>query len=209
MKRSSVIWPRYYDVVILPPPPVRDLAIRLSQKFYKAGGEWKLGKISFIPHISIYHIPVLPKDFESFTRQLQQVVDSTTFGILETTGLDMPVITISRPEWLQELNQRVIQRTVEYFDRSYGAEKLWSLHRFTGRRLQLAEKYLRDYGTPMFGLNFRPHITLSSFKDKEPSNVSFDIPQMQFEADRLHICELGISHSCQRIVRELFPRPPH
>src|SRR6185369_1416425 len=84
MKRSSVIWPRYYDVVILPPPPVRDLAIRLSQKLYKSGGEWKLGKISFIPHISIYHIPVLQTDFEPFTRRLQQAVDSVEFGTLET-----------------------------------------------------------------------------------------------------------------------------
>ena len=110
MKRSSVIWPRYYDVVILPPPPVRDMAIRLSQKLYKSGGEWKLGKVSFIPHISIYHLPVLPKDFEPFTRRLKQVVDSTAWGTLETVGLDMPVITVSRPEWLQELNQRVVRQ---------------------------------------------------------------------------------------------------
>ena len=58
----------------------------------------------------------------------------------------------------------------------------------------------------MFGLNFRPHITLTSFKDREPTNTSVDVPRMQFVADRLHICELGVSHSCQRIVRELLPR---
>jgi len=205
MKRTSVIWPRYYDVVILPPPPVRDMAIRLSQKLYKSGGEWKLGKVSFLPHISIYHIPVLQKDFEPFTRRLQQVVDSVEFGTLETVGLDMPVIAVSRPKWLQELSQRVVKQTVEFFDRDYGAEKLWGLNRFKGRSLQLAEKYLREYGTPMFGLNFRPHITLTSFRDKEPTNSSLEVPRMQFVADRLQICELGISHSCQRIVRELLP----
>ena len=206
MRRSSFIWPRYYDVVVLPPPSVRDFAIRLSQKLYKSGGTWKLGKISFLPHISIYHIPVQAKDFEPFTRRLQQVVDSTNWGKLETLGLDMPVVTVSRPEWLQNLNQRVIKQTVEFFDRDYGAEKLWRLHRFTGRQLQLAEKYLRDYGTPMFGLNFRPHITLTSFKDEEPKHVSIDVPRIEFTVDRLHICELGVSHSCQRIVRELMPR---
>jgi hypothetical protein len=205
MKRESLLWPRYYDVVVLPPPPVRDMTIRLSQKLYKTGGQWKLGKVSFLPHISIYHIPILQKDFEPFTRRLQQIVDSAAWGTLETTGFDLPVVTVSRPKWLLDLNRRVVRETVGFFDRTYGAEKMWRLHRFKEHQLQMAEKYLRDFGTPMFGVNFQPHMTLTSFNGAEPSNILLDVPRMEFAVDRLHICELGISHSCQRIVRELLP----
>jgi len=206
MNRSSVIWPGYYDVVILPPAPVRDHAIDLSLKLRQMGGQWRLGTRAFLPHISLYHIPILEKDVESFLDELQHIVDSTSLGELETTGLDMPVMTVSNPDWLKRLHRRVVSRTVRYFNRKYQVEKLWNLHRFSGRRLVFAKKYLREFGTPMAGMNFRPHITLSSFKDGDPADSQIHIRPMRFRVDRLYVCELGISHSCHRIVHELVPR---
>jgi len=54
----------------------------------------------------------------------------------------------------------------------------------------------------MVGVNFEPHITLTVFKDQ--SCIS-ELPPLKFEsrsfdADKISICELGPSHSCQRIV---------
>jgi len=55
---TQLLWPGYYDVVILPPAPVRDHALELSEKALPDGRMWRLGKRAFLPHISLYHIPV-------------------------------------------------------------------------------------------------------------------------------------------------------
>src|SRR5437868_1707094 len=93
---KQIHWPGYYDVVILPPVAVRDYAIEISRQLQRAGGQWALGKRAFLPHISLYHIPILDKDLDPFLQELQNIVDSAQWGILETTGFDMPVITVSK-----------------------------------------------------------------------------------------------------------------
>jgi len=203
-----MLWPGYYDVVILPPALVRDHALELSEKLYRMGGLWRLGKRSFLPHISLYHIPVRAVDLDPFLNELQLIVDTAQWGSLQTTGFDMPVMMVSKPDWLKNLHERIVRRTIRFLNRSYGVEKTWSLERFSGRRLTFAKHYLRTYGTPMVGMNFRPHITLSSFKGKEPADVDLRVRRMTFRADRLHVCELGQSHTCHRIIREVMGTDP-
>jgi 2'-5' RNA ligase len=206
MSPSPLLWPGYYDVVILPPAPVRDHAIQLSEKLYRMGGVWRLGKRAFLPHVSLYHIPVRDEELEPFLNELQLIVNSTRWGSLQTTAFDMPVMMVSKPEWLRELHHRIVRRTVRFLNRKYAVEKTWSLERFSGRRLEFAKKYLREYGTPMVGMNFNPHITLSSFKGAEPEDASLHVRRIQFRVDRLHVCELGQSHTCHRIIREIVSR---
>jgi hypothetical protein len=206
MIKSPLLWPGYYDVVILPPSPIRDHALELSDKLYRIGGLWRLGKRAFLPHISLYHIPVRDEDLDSFLNELQLIVDAARWGSLETTGFDMPVMTVSKPDWLKTLHHRIVRRTVRFLNRKFGTEKTWNLDRFSGRRLKFAKQYLRTYGSPMVGMNFRPHITLSSFKGIEPVHSNLHVRRMTFRADRLHVCVLGQSHTCHRIIREVAPR---
>jgi 2'-5' RNA ligase len=199
----SILWPGYYDVVILPSDPLRDHAIELSEKLQRMGGLWRLGSRAFLPHISLYHIPVTSEDLEPFLDELQLIVNTVQWGDLQTTGFDMPVIMISKPDWLKNLHHRIVNRTARFRNRRYDVESTWSLARFSGRRLEFAKKYLRQYGTPLVGMNFRPHITLSSFKGAEPQNMDLQIRRMMFRPARLYVCQLGQSHSCHRIIREL------
>ena len=200
MKQSPILWPGYYDVVILPSPQIRDHAIELSEKLHRIGGLWRLGRRAFLPHISLYHIPVAAEELDPFLNELQLIVNTVQWGELHTTGFDMPVMMISKPDWLKNLHHRIVERTERFRNRAYDVEKTWSLSRFSGRQLEFAKTYLRRYGTPMVGMNFRPHITLSSFKGKEPVNTAFRVRQMSFRPDRLYVCELGQSHSCHRII---------
>ena len=177
-------------------------AIDLSRRLQKLGGKWSLGRNEFIPHVSLYHIPVGDHDWAPFLEALQVIAAEAPTGDLETTGFDMPVLTVSKPKWLDDLHRRVVRRTVPYFDRQWGAEKTWRLNFFSGRRRALAERYLNRYGTPMFGMNFRPHITLSSF-ETDPPPISPEVPVFTFTPDRLAVCELGQSHSCQRVIQEI------
>ena len=201
---APLIWPGYYDVVILPPAPVRDHALALSETLYQMGGQWRLGKRAFLPHISLYHIPVRDSDLDDFLDELQFIVNTSRWGSLETVAFDMPVMTVSKPDWLTRLQERVVRRTVRYMDHSFPVAKTWSFERFSGRRLDFAKKYLREFGTPMHGMNFRPHITLSSFKGRDPVDSDLHVRRIAFRADRLHVCELGQSHTCHRIVREIL-----
>ena len=97
---------------------------------------------------------------DPFLNELHLIVDTARWGTLETTSFDMPVMMVSKPEWLKKLHERVVRRTVRFLNRKYAAEKTWSLDRFYGRRLTFAKKDLRAYGTPLVGMNFNPHITL-------------------------------------------------
>jgi 2'-5' RNA ligase len=203
MTPAKRLWPGYYDVVILPPPLVWNHALELSRKLHQMGGQWRLGETAFLPHISLYHIPVRNKDLEDFLNELQLIAEATQWGSLETTAFDMPVIMVSKPDWLKNLHERVVRRTVRFLDPRYQVAKTWSLERFSGRRLEFARKYLKEFGTPMAGMNFRPHITLSSFKGKEPAAANLHVRKIRFRVNRLHVCELGQSHTCHRIIREI------
>jgi len=203
MTPATLLWPGYYDVVILPPSPVWDHALELSRKLYRMGGQWHLGERSFLPHISLYHVPVRDPDLDDFLNELQLIANTTQWGKLETTAFDMPVMMVNKPDWLKRLHERVVRRTVHFLDQKYPVAKTWSLQRFSGRRLEFAKRYLKEYGTPMVGMNFRPHITLTSFKGREPMDSNLHVRRITFRADRLYVCELGQSHTCHRIIREI------
>src|SRR6266446_702831 len=100
----------------------------------------------------------------------------------------MPLLIFDKPEWLAALCHDVVRRTVRYFDRYYGAEQTWDLQWFSGRRRELAQRYLEKFGTPMFGMNFRPHITLSSFSGATmPEANILQFRKMGFRPGRLAI----------------------
>jgi hypothetical protein len=199
---ETTLWANYFDVVILPPPPVRDHAIALSRKLQKYGARFVLGRRRYIPHISLYHIPVLPHDFEAFAATVERVAGTHRGGDLRLREIEMPIVMTDKPAWLKKLHLDVVHATSKYFDWKYGAEDLWSVDYLPSNLKVRAEGYLKKYGSPMIDAVFRPHITLTSFEDK---SVAKDIPPLEFEplvfhVDQVSICELGPSHSCQRIA---------
>ena len=201
---KSKIYRNYFDIVILPPREVSDYAIALSRDLRRRGGKWALGKTRFIPHISLYHIPVKPENFAAFMAAPEQTVRAGRAGRLRTTGVESNLLMFDKPEWLSRLYLRVIKRTVPYFDWDYGVERLWHV---AGDKREISKrKYLEKYGTPMVGLDFRPHVTLTVFKDKELKGRNFPglkFKRLSFAVEKLSVCELGPSHSCQRVVQEV------
>jgi hypothetical protein len=195
------IYRNYYDIVILPPKPVIEYSISLSQSL-RPYGKWILGRRQFIPHISLYHIPVKPNDFAVFVSEIASVLSRSNAGRLQTTAIQSNLLMFDKPDWIRKLYMRIIKRTLPYFDWSYSRE-LWRLE---GRdRIASKQKYYSMYGTPMVGINFEPHVTLTVFKD---SVEQHKLPQVKFErhsfqVDSITICELGPSHSCQRIVEQI------
>jgi 2'-5' RNA ligase len=202
---TDEIWKNYFDVVILPPPSVRDYAIALSAQLQKHGSKFVLGRRRYLPHISLYHIPVRPENFNDFCVQVQEVVESSSGGELKLQSIQLPLLMTDKPSWLKTLHLDLIKNTNRLFDWDYGAEDSWSSLSIPSNSRVRAKGYIKKYGSPFVGTLFAPHITLASFEDKsvvdEIAPLTF-IP-MSFRVDTIHICELGPSHSCQRIIQEL------
>jgi hypothetical protein len=121
--RQNRIWTNYFDVVILPPPAVQDHAIALSRQLEKYGGQFVLGKNRFLPHISLYHIPVLPEDFADFSQAVQQSASRHRGGELRLRSIDMPLLMTDKPAWLRQLQRDVVSQTIRYFDWKYGGRR--------------------------------------------------------------------------------------
>jgi len=205
MVREKKIWKNYYDIVILPPKDLADYARRLSAQFPKNKIKWRLGKKTFLPHVSLYHIPVRPEKLEEFIRVIERIVKSIGPGTLQTTTTERELLLmLSKPDWLKKLYLKVVKNALPYFDWSYEVEKYWNINRLPPRMRKTGIRFLRKYGTPMIGLNYRPHITLTMLKDGPPQKYSVSkVKYFKFRPKSLFICELGPSHSCQRIVKEI------
>lgn len=207
---KAKIHKNYFDIVIIPPRPVMDYAIGLSKILYGQGAKWVLGKKNFVPHISLYHIPVKPAEFADFFKDLKKSVAQSKLGKLTFNDLYLHKIynvvswNADKPRWLNDLYLKVIKTALPYFDWTYGADKLWHLSKQT----RLGKANFKKYGTPNVGRYFRPHITLGSFKDEDKVKIrevfsKLKQKKMSFAPDRLYIYELGTSHSCQRKVAEI------
>jgi 2'-5' RNA ligase len=195
------IWRNYFDVVILPPPDVWKHAIALSRQLRRLGGEFVLGNRQFLPHISLYHIPVSRKLFPKFSRAVREVAAATKGGGLRLMSIDMPVLMTDRPPWLKRLHRDIVQTTLPYLDWDYGAGELWKTDMLPAHLQAEARDNLRKYGSPMIGRVFRPHITLTSFgKQRKPEKVRLEFERLSFPVAEIAICELGPHHTCQRTI---------
>ena len=205
-KTNTEIWKNYFDVVILPPPDVRDYSIDLSARLKKHGVKFVLGRRRYIPHISLYHIPVRPENFEAFSRGIEKISAAFKGGRLRLTSIELPLLMTDKPKWITKLYLDVVNKSKKYFDWDYGSEDRWNLGLLPENLRTRAKGYLHTFGTPLMGAAFRPHITLTGFKDRNAVDEIPALPfkSMAFDVEAIHICELGPFHSCQRIVRK-FP----
>lgn len=205
---NTKIYKNYFDIVILPSKEVRDYSINLSKQLYKYGSKLVLGRKSFLPHISLYHIPVKPKNFDDFVADLEMTVKGFKTGNLKANSIKLwkphhaVLLSTDKPRWLKKLYLRVIKKTLKYFDWSYGVEKLWHVEKSS----KTMRKNVKKYGTPMVGRYFIPHITLGVFKNDEDMTKGFKklkFKKYTFKPKSIYICELGENHSCQKIVKEI------
>lgn len=202
------IWKNYYDIVILPPKEARDYAIKISKKLHEYGSQWILGKKSFLPHISLYHIPVKPEDFKNFIGALSRTVNGFKTVDLTLTKIEYykyhgsAMIMADKPAWLNRFYQHIIKSTIPYFDWQYDIDTKW--------RTKQLPKGLRDnikkFGTPLIGRDFKPHITLTVFKNNQ--KIAEIIKRLRcqkidFKINCIFVCQLGEYYTCQRIVKQI------
>ena len=112
---KKYIWKNYFDIVILPPKGVSDYARKLSKELSRRyETKWTLRKSSFIPHISLYHIAVKPKNFEAFISEIKRTIKVFKPGYLQTTMIEPGLLMFDKPDWIKKLYLRIIKNTLKY-----------------------------------------------------------------------------------------------
>jgi len=128
---KTKIWENYFDIVILPPKEARDYAIGLSRQLNKCGTSWSLGRKNYLPHISLFHIPVKPGNFNNFIVSLRKTVKNFKIGKLKVNNLLLwephfsVLLMTDKPDWIKKFYLKIIKNNLRYFNWDYNIEKLW------------------------------------------------------------------------------------
>jgi 2'-5' RNA ligase len=202
------IYKNYFDIVILPTKEIRDYSITLSKQLHKHGSDWTLGRKSFLPHISLYHIPIKQGDFGDFIIGLERTIKGFRAGQLKVKGLMLwksyrsVLLITDKPKWLKNLYLKIIRRALKCFDWDYGVERLWN----ADRQPKVMQKNIKLYGTPMVGRYFIPHITLGVLNNEKDLMKTFNklkSRKYNFKPTGIYVCKLGRNHTCQKVVKEI------
>ena len=195
------MYSNYFDVVIIPPLNIREYAIQISQQIGGKGkGEFVLGRNRFIPHISLYHIPVKKRQITEFKKTLKKIISESKKGNLNLKNLKAPKegslwIEVNRPQWLVNLHQKIVEETLVFSDPEFNAKKVW------GSTYNAIQKNLiHEYGSPYVGRYFQPHITLTILKDKESNWKKVVFQPKKFRVSSVSVYQLGPYHSCQKKI---------
>ncbi|MBI2426305.1 MAG: hypothetical protein HYV34_00500 [Candidatus Kerfeldbacteria bacterium] len=212
------MYPNYYDVALIPPEDFQDEVIALSRMLYKYGARWKLGKRAYVPHVTLFHVPVRKTDMDEFLHTVSDIASECAEQTLRCTA---PILGIAdlkswvslplyKNRWLTALHSTVLRRTVRYFDYNHlkikeRVRKTWSLPLRTQQEER--QQMIQTYGSPMVGRFWNPHVTLGIFLDVDQAQRAYShLPKRRssFRANRIAVYELGENHTCQRKIAE-FP----
>ncbi len=196
----------YYDIVILPSVEVRDFAIAQSRAIHEhVGSDLVLGKRSFKPHVSLYHVAVKTKNLSEMIWRLRAIVrGQKAVGSLSVQRYEnQPHLAVSKTAWLAQLHQTVLAAINPLRDKSFPNtwKTNWATYGMTVRAIHL--KNIRNYGSPVVGAMFDPHITLTVLNDVTVGAKAMDVilkTTYQFIPTAITICQIGKHHSCQRVI---------
>jgi hypothetical protein len=203
----KITYRNYYDVVILPPARVREYAIQLSREIRKlAGVKFTLAHTRYVPHISLYHIPVRPGHLPEFRKTLQRILAKNRLGFLRLGGIKLRAegeaiwIGVTKPEWLLKLHRCILKETMKFRDKEFDVEMAWN--HFTH---PLQKKNIKVYGSPCVMRLFKPHITVTVLKGQIPDLKSLPYRGPGFKVSAISLFRLGPSHTCHKRTFTIYP----
>ncbi len=196
----------YYDIVILPSVEVRDFAIAQSRAIHEhVGSDLVLGERSFKPHVSLYHVAVKTKNLPEMIWRLRAIVRvQKAVGSLSVQRYEnQPHLAVSKTAWLARLHQTVLTAINPLRDKSFPNtwKNNWTTYGMTVRAIHL--KNIQNYGSPVVGVIFDPHITLTVLNDVTVSAKAVDVisnKKLRFTPSAITICKIGRYHSCHKVI---------
>ncbi len=194
------------DIVLIPPGPVVDEAIRINQALImgNSDGEIALSREGSIPHISVAMAAVRRDDLPAVTRAIERIVQHCTPMTLTIDAIEhrsasngdrVSAFHVLRPEIIQLFHKTVMNAVSRYAVSGATPEM------FADERVEESSvDYLRRFPETSSFSRYSPHITLG-FGEIEPLLPGLDFP-IRFEATRAAICRLGNHCTCREILAE-------
>ncbi len=188
------------DVAILPPPDVRDLAIRLSAALPDADVEGLRLDAEHFPHVTLTQQFVRTGDLNRILERLDHVLRGQPPLTLHVTGAGKTTastvwMAVARSDALASLHERLMEalRDLEQVGGGPAA--------FVDRDGRLADvAWVTGYRLKSSVLAYAPHITLGHAS--EPPRIE----PFTFEATTVGACHLGRFCTCRRVLRQWDPR---
>lgn len=191
------------NVVLLPDAALADLAIRTSTRLTHRGVLFTLADGEFYPHVSVYMLQLRTEDIDEAGKRLSEIAKATTGLSLRAQkywqARGFIDAEYEKPKLLSEFQDQVIG-TLNPLRDGMIAEEAGRMHEASGLRL---ENY-KQYGWNAIGELFRPHLTLTCFKnDEDISTLELpDISLFDSTFSKIGLFELGSNGTCIRKIDE-------
>lgn len=192
------------DVVILPPVPVMDLAIKWNRALpHAAHQSILLNKIDVLPHISLLMGCVTEQNLLTASVLLNRIGRGMRQLELEVTGLQFtedshPVaaLDIFLTPQLLELQQLLIEQLGPLITQDTVEEDLYDAPPDSAS----AVKWINSFIPDQCGMKLWPHITLGHGRMEARQE------RFSFIPERLAICHLGKHCTCRKVLGSVkFP----
>lgn len=205
------------NIVILPPRPVTDVAIALSQKARELLAEtvFVLDRETRRPHITIHQFAIPQRNEEEMVETVYAIASKVS--VVPITMEELAVfgggglfwnVAKERPVWLLHKNvvNEVTPLQEEYIMRQHAPFVTGEAEVDITKR-----RALKHYGNPLANPismqpPFWPHITITSGKTKgeaEKLASHLEVTAVKFDAKALYITEVGPNGTCPSVLHEI------
>ncbi len=209
--KKPFIYKNYYDVVILPPPEVRNYAVKLSREICRQfHTNFVLGQSAYLPHISLYHVPLRPEVLPRLNKTLQVILSRFKLGRLHTIGIkkgNAVWIEITNPSWLTKLHLAILKEVAPLRDKTFKVERTWDW-----AYASLQKKYIENYGSPLVKKYFDSHITINFIDAHKNGNSiikfikSVKFKTQGFKVNSISVCRQGPHHTCHEKLFTVYKK---
>lgn len=201
---ASLMDYKRYDIVIIPPPEIREQAITLSQALAPLGTFFVLDDTTRYPHISLYHVPLQAAVLPDVIETLGRVARETPSFILRQ-GTYYP----DQGVWVgvrYVADKPILDLHATVIDATKGFRTIEDDARYKARWAELSPKQrknIEECGWADAYTRYSPHLTFSKLRAPR-ADVLAHLPQREFSfrVGYIGLFELGENGTCVRLIAQ-------
>jgi hypothetical protein len=180
------------NIAILPPEPVRGLAIKLSKKLNT--GDFCLNETDILPHITLAIGFV--ENVEVAKKKIAQIMQNFEPLQLIVERMEGRYLIVKKGAEMEKLHRQITVQTD--FIKPESIEKAY----FTkpGEEIsQQTKEYTNSFKRENSFGNWIPHITIGWDDEADTSKLKARFPQ-KFTVGEIAICQLGNNNTCRKVL---------
>lgn len=191
------------DIAILPPDPIKALAIKLSRKLNP--GDFHLNETDVLPHITLAIGFV--EDVEVAKKKIAQIMENFAPVQIIIERMEGRYLIVKKGAELEKLHRQIcVQTDFIKPDAGFWASQNDSNRAYFVKPGEVISQETLDYTNNFkrensFG-NWIPHITIGWDEEADFSKLKARFPQ-KFTASEIAICQLGDKNTCRKVLARM------